>query len=181
MTLVISFGNMDQTPLQDDVVITVNGEEITLFEFQEEFSNKLVEFQDLLGDEVPEVLEQTIKESAAEDLIIRRLLLDYLSNSGYRVSPEYVAELIRTNETFLLTILHANNEIGNIYPVKEIGELCKKNDILFHVDGAQSVGKINVNVANLNIDILSFSSHKIYGPKGIGGLYIKHKSPKIHL
>ena len=93
---------MDQTPLQDDVVITVNGEEITLFEFQEEFSNKLVEFQDLLGDEVPEVLEQTIKESAAEDLIIRRLLLDYLSNSGYRVSPEYVAELIRTNETFLL-------------------------------------------------------------------------------
>ncbi len=102
MTLVISFGNMDQTPLQDDVVITVNGEEITLFEFQEEFSNKLVEFQDLLGDEVPEVLEQTIKESAAEDLIIRRLLLDYLSNTGYRVSPEYVAELIRSNETFLL-------------------------------------------------------------------------------
>ena len=102
MTLVISFGNMDQTPLQDDVVITVNGEEITLFEFQEEFSNKLVEFQDVLGDEVPEVLEQTIKESAAEDLIIRRLLLDYLSNSGYRVSPEYVAELISTNETFLL-------------------------------------------------------------------------------
>ena len=102
MTLVISFGNMDQTPLQDDVVITVNGEEITLFEFQEEFSNKLVEFQDVLGDEVPEVLEQTIKESAAEDLIVRRLLLDYLSNSGYRVSPEYVAELIRTNETFLL-------------------------------------------------------------------------------
>ena len=102
MTLVISFGNMDQTPLQDDVVITVNGEEITLFEFQEEFSNKLVEFQDLLGDEVPEVLEQSIKESAAEDLIIRRLLLDYLSESGYRVSPEYVAELIRSNETFLL-------------------------------------------------------------------------------
>tara|TARA_B100001996_G_scaffold233822_1_gene180526 strand:+ start:1228 stop:3120 length:1893 start_codon:yes stop_codon:yes gene_type:complete len=102
MTLVISFGNMDQTPLQDDVVITVNGEEITLFEFQEEFSNKLVEFQDLLGDEVPEVLEQSIKESAAEDLIIRRLLLDYLFESGYRVSPEYVAELIRTNETFLL-------------------------------------------------------------------------------
>ncbi|MBI32327.1 MAG: hypothetical protein CMD98_00470 [Gammaproteobacteria bacterium] len=102
MTLVISFGNMDQTPLQDDVVITVNGEEITLFEFQEEFSNKLVEFQDLLGDEVPEVLEQTIKESAAEDLIIRRLLLDYLSKSGYRVSPEYVAELIRKNEGFLI-------------------------------------------------------------------------------
>ena len=100
LTLIISFGNMDQTPLQDNVVITVNGEEITLFEFQEEFSNKLAEFQDLLGDEVPEVLEQTIKESAGEDLITRRLLLDYLSNSGYRVSPEYVAELIRNNESF---------------------------------------------------------------------------------
>ena len=100
LTLVISFGNMEQTPLQDNVVITVNGEEITLFEFQEEFSNKLAEFQDLLGDEVPDVLEQTIKESAGEDLIIRRLLLDYLSNNGYRVSPEYVAELIRTNESF---------------------------------------------------------------------------------
>ncbi|HJM71623.1 MAG TPA: SurA N-terminal domain-containing protein [Gammaproteobacteria bacterium] len=100
LTLIISFGNMDQTPLQDNVVITVNGEEITLFEFQEEFSNKLAEFQDLLGDEVPEVLEQTIKESAGEDLIIRRLLLDYLSNSGFRVSPEYVAELIRDNESF---------------------------------------------------------------------------------
>ena len=102
LTLVISFGNMEQTPLQDNVVITVNGEEITLFEFQEEFSNKLAEFQDLLGDEVPEVLEQTIKESAGEDLIIRVLLLDYLSNNGYRVSPEYVAELIRTNESFQL-------------------------------------------------------------------------------
>ena len=100
LTLVISFGNMEQTPLQDNVVITVNDEEITLFEFQEEFSNKLAEFQDLLGDEVPEVLEQTIKESAGEDLIIRRLLLDYLSNNGYRVSPEYVAELIRDNESF---------------------------------------------------------------------------------
>ena len=100
LTLVISFGNMEQTPLQDNVVITVNGEEITLFEFQEEFSNKLAEFQSLLGDEVPDMLEQTIKESAGEDLIIRRLLLDYLSNNGYRVSPEYVAELIRTNESF---------------------------------------------------------------------------------
>ncbi len=102
LTLVISFGNMEQTPLQDNVVITVNDKEITLFEFQEEFSNKLAEFQDLLGDEVPEVLGQTIKESAGEDLIIRVLLLDYLSNNGYRVSPEYVAELIRTNESFQL-------------------------------------------------------------------------------
>ncbi|MDP6586918.1 MAG: SurA N-terminal domain-containing protein, partial [Anaerolineales bacterium] len=75
LTLVISFGNMDQTPLEDDVVITVNDTEITLFEYREEYSNKLVELQQVFGDEVPEILDQTIKESATEDLILRALLL----------------------------------------------------------------------------------------------------------
>ena len=97
LTLVISFGNMDQTPLEDDVVITVNDTEITLFEYREEYSNKLVELQQVFGDEVPEILDQTIKESATEDLILRALLLDYMSKNGYRVSPEYVVELITNN------------------------------------------------------------------------------------
>ena len=79
LTLVISFGNMDQTPLEDDVVITVNDTEITLFEYREEYSNKLAELQQVFGDEVPESLDQTIKESATEDLILRALLFDYLS------------------------------------------------------------------------------------------------------
>ena len=86
-----------------------------------------------------------------------------------------------TEETFLITVLHANNEIGNIYPIDEIGVICKNYDILFHVDAAQSIGKIELNMSNSNIDFLSFSSHKMYGPKGIGGLYIKNKNPKIHL
>ena len=97
LTLVISFGNMDQTPLEDDVVITVNDTEITLFEYREEYSNKLVELQQVFGDEVPEILDQTIKESATEDLILRALLLDYMSKNGYRISPEYVVELITNN------------------------------------------------------------------------------------
>ena len=97
LTLVISFGNMDQTPLEDDVVITVNDTEITLFEYREEYSNKLAELQQVFGDEVPEILDQTIKESATEDLILRALLLDYMSKNGYRVSPEYVVELITNN------------------------------------------------------------------------------------
>ena len=97
VTLVISFGNMDQTPIEDDVVITVNGTEITLFEYREEYSNKLAELQQVFGDEVPEILDQTIKESATEDLILRALLLDYMSKNGYRVSPEYVVELITNN------------------------------------------------------------------------------------
>tara|TARA_Y100000996_G_scaffold409491_1_gene390218 strand:- start:358 stop:1503 length:1146 start_codon:yes stop_codon:yes gene_type:complete len=86
-----------------------------------------------------------------------------------------------TEDTFLITVLHANNEIGNIYPIDSIGSICKKNNVLFHVDAAQSIGKIDLNINNSNIDFLSFSSHKIYGPKGIGGLYIKNKNPKIHL
>lgn len=97
VTLVISFGNMDQTPIEDDVVITVNDTEITLFEYREEYSNKLAELQQVFGDEVPEILDQTIKESATEDLILRALLLDYMSKNGYRVSPEYVVELITNN------------------------------------------------------------------------------------
>ena len=87
VTLVISFGNMDQTPIEDDVVITVNGNEITLFEYREEYSNKIAEFQEMLGDEIPDVLESTIKESTTNDLILRSLLLDYMSANGYRVSP----------------------------------------------------------------------------------------------
>jgi len=105
----------------------------------------------------------------------------YLAVNKYgQVDLNEIEDSINDN-TFLLTILHANNEIGNIYPIKKIGELCKKNNIILHVDGAQSVGKINLDVNELNIDILSFSSHKLYGPKGIGGLYIKDKNPKIDL
>ena len=70
--------------------------------------------------------------------------------------------------------MHANNEIGVIQPIREIGEICKKNNILFHVDAAQSLGKIPIDVQKMNVDLLSISSHKIYGPKGIGAIYIKN-------
>ena len=86
-----------------------------------------------------------------------------------------------TSDTFLLTVLHANNEIGNIYPLNEISNICEKYNILFHVDAAQSIGKIDFNINNYKIDALSFSSHKMYGPKGIGALYIKNKNPKINI
>jgi cysteine desulfurase len=114
-----------------------------------------------------------------------------LNKDGYIVSYLPVDEygnidldLIKdsiTEDTFLLTILHGNNEIGNIYPIKKIGDICKQNNIIFHVDGAQTVGKINIDVNDMNIDLLSFSSHKIYGPKGTGGLYIKKANSQIHL
>jgi cysteine desulfurase len=75
--------------------------------------------------------------------------------------------------TFLITIMHANNEIGTIEPIKEIGKLAKEHGITFHTDAVQSFGKIPISVDEMNIDLLSISSHKIYGPKGVGALYIK--------
>ncbi len=77
-----------------------------------------------------------------------------------------------SKDTFLITIMYANNEIGTIEPVKEIGKIAKENYILFHTDAVQAVGKVPIDVNKLNIDMLSVSSHKIYGPKGCGALYI---------
>lgn len=102
VALVISFGNMNQTPLEQDVVITVNDKEITLIDYREEYTNQLLQFQEVFGDEIPEFLEFTIQESATENLIMKTLLNDYVDAQGYRVSPEYVAELITTNPNFQL-------------------------------------------------------------------------------
>jgi cysteine desulfurase len=78
-----------------------------------------------------------------------------------------------TDKTILITIMHANNEIGTIQPIAEIGKIAHEKGIYFHTDAVQSVGKIPVDVNELNVDMLSLSSHKLYGPKGIGALYIK--------
>jgi len=102
VALVISFGIMNQTPLEQDVVITVNDKEITLVDYREEYTNQLLQFQEVFGDEIPESLEFTIQESATENLIMKTLLNDYVDAQGYRVSPEYVAELITTNPNFQL-------------------------------------------------------------------------------
>jgi cysteine desulfurase len=86
-----------------------------------------------------------------------------------------------TDKTILVSIMYANNEIGVIQPIREIGKMCKERGVLFHTDMVQAVGKVPVNVIEDNIDIGSISAHKIYGPKGVGALYVRRKSPRVQL
>lgn len=96
------------------------------------------------------------------------------------VSPEDVRNAI-TEKTILITIMMANNEIGTINPIKAIGKVAKEKGILFHCDATQGVGKIPVDVQDMGIDLMSFSAHKLYGPKGIGALYVRKKAPRVRI
>ena len=86
-----------------------------------------------------------------------------------------------TDKTILVSIMYANNEIGVIQNVSEIGRICKEKNVLFHTDGVQAVGKIPVNVIKDNIDIMSMTAHKMYGPKGVGALYVRRRNPRVQI
>ena len=97
------------------------------------------------------------------------------TNKEGEINIKDVEKAIREN-TALISIMSVNNELGTYYPIHEIGKIAKKKSIIFHVDGSQSVGKIDINIKKTNIDLLSISAHKMYGPKGIGALFIKKES-----
>ncbi|MBJ2129572.1 IscS subfamily cysteine desulfurase [Alteromonas sp. IB21] len=115
---------------------------------------------------------------------------EYLENQGFEVTYLKVQEdgLIKLTDlenalredTILVSVMHVNNELGVIQDIQAIGDICRGHDVLFHVDGAQSVGKIAMDLAELPIDLLSMSAHKMYGPKGMGALYVRRR-PKIKL
>jgi cysteine desulfurase len=159
---------------KEDIIFTAGGSE----------SNNIAikgiayKHKELITDfEGPHIITSAIEHPAVFETC------KYLEEQGFKVKylPVDKYGIVNLEElkqaiskgTFLITIMHANNEIGTIEPIEEIGKIAKERDIVFHTDAVQSFGKINVAVEKMNVDLLSVSAHKIYGPKGVGALYIK--------
>lgn len=156
---------------EDDVIVTSCSTE------SNNWVIKGVYFDEILGKGKNHIITTEVEHPAVRStcafLESLGVEVTYLPvNEDIRVTAQQVREAI-TDKTALVSVMWANNETGVIFPIEEIGQVCKEKDVLFHTDAVQAIGKIPVDVIKANVDFLSFSAHKFHGPKGVGGLYIR--------
>lgn len=160
----------------DDVIITSCATESNNWVLKGVYFNEILNNGGKLGSKnhiVTTQVEHPAISSACEFLEELGVKITYIPvNSKAGIDAKAVREAI-TPQTMLVSVMWANNETGVIFPIKEIGEICREKGVLFHTDAVQAIGKIPVNVVESSVDFLSFSAHKFHGPKGIGGLYIR--------
>lgn len=156
---------------EDDVIVTSCSTE------SNNWVLKGVYFDEILGKGKNHIITTEVEHPAVRStcafLETLGVEVTYLPvNEDIRITADQVREAI-TDKTALVSVMWANNETGVIFPIEEIGEVCKEKGVLFHTDAVQAIGKIPVDVIKANVDFLSFSAHKFHGPKGAGGLYIR--------
>ncbi len=159
---------------KDDIYFTFSGTE------SDNIAIKGVAFRNKLRGNhiITTVIEHHAIENPCKELEKKGFKVTYLPvDTGGLISLKTLENAI-TDKTILISVMFANNEIGTIEPIKEIGAIAKNHDVIFHTDAVQAFGKIPIDVNEMNMDLLSASSHKLHGPKGVGMLYIKNQGKK---